>query len=203
MPAMDIKNVDNSGGTNYNDKNNPFKRSLEQFILICSKYKVPAIIFDSAVGNNATANASNQVADIVVCCMRPTKQFVNGTLRFLKGVSSPQSPWGNKDRKVVIVPNVVPQEKLVIDRETYKETYPLHAINTIIDGVEELSKKTKGLYEIDMINEDEFGIPAVTSFMWCEGQLYTKSMLNDNEKLALERYKKLASVIYRLQMEME
>ena len=131
--------------------------------------------------------------------MRPTKQFVNGTLRFLKGVSSSQSPWGNKDRKVVIVPNVVPQEKLVIDNDRY----PSHAINTIIDEVDKLREKNKNLYAIDMIHEDEFGIPAVASFMWCEGQLCTKNMLNDNEKLALERYKKLAAVIYKLQMEME
>ena len=50
-------------------------------------------------------------------------------------------------------------------------------------------------YNLEMLDKNAFGIPAVKSFMWREGQLATQEDLNENEKLALERYKKLAAVI--------
>ncbi len=196
MPAMDIKNVDVNGASNYGDANNPFKPRLQTFIDICKEYEVPAVIFDSAVGNNATANAANQIADIIVCCMRPTTQFVNGTVRYLEALDSDSnSPIGGGRKKIVIVPNVVPQEKIIIDNQRY----PAMAINRILDKLRPILADRDEFddvtYEIGMLDEDEFGIPAVSSFMWREGQIYTQSDRNENEDLALERYKKLARIL--------
>lgn len=200
MPAKDIKNVDINGNSNYGDANNPFKPRLQSFIDICKEYDVPAVIFDSAVGNNATANAANQVANIIVCCMRPTTQFVNGTVRYLESLDSDDnSPLGGGFKKIVVVPNVVPQDSLVIDNQKYPEI----AINRILDKFRPLlagrDESDEITYNIEMLNEDEFGIPAVKSFMWREGQLYTQAELNDeNEAIVLERYKKLAAIIDKL-----
>jgi len=198
MPAKDVKNVDSTGNSNYSDANNPFKPRLKAFIDICKEYNVPAVVFDSAVGNNATANASNQVADIIVCCMRPTTQFVNGTVRFLNCLDTPASPWGGGRKKVVVVPNVVPQERVVIDGLKY----PGVAVDRIIDKISLLSEGRDDFddvtYDTNMLNYDEFGIPAVASFMWREAQLYTMENLSEQENLALSRYRKLAGIINEL-----
>jgi hypothetical protein len=46
-----------------------------------------------------------------------------------------------------------------------------------------------------MLDKREFGIPVVDRFMWCEDILYTRDDLDENEAIALSRYKKLAGVI--------
>lgn len=192
LPAKDVKNVDNNS-SNYNDANNPFQRNLGSFIENCEHFGVPAVILDSAVGNNATANAANQVSNIIVCCMRPTTQFVNGTVRFLETLHSSSSPVKGR-KKIVVVPNVVPQERIVIDGHKYPDL----AIDRIINKFDPLLDKQKPLgisYEVGMMKEDEFGVPAAKSFMWREGQLYTQDTLAEDEKLVLTRYKKLAALI--------
>lgn len=199
MPAKDIKNVDSNGNSNYSDANNPFLPRLRTFIDVCKEYKVPAVIFDSSVGNNATANAANRVSDIVVCCMRPTTQFVNGTIRYLKALDSDEnSPWGGGLKKIVLVPNVVPQEECVIDNQRYPE----RAKNRILDKVQPLlngrDEEDDISYETSMLDYNEFGIPAVKSFMWREGLLYTQENRDENEEIVLERYKKLAGIIANL-----
>lgn len=191
LAAKDVKNVDDQG--NYNDTNNPFVEKLKNFIDVCKYYKVPAVILDAAVGNNATANATNQVSNIVVCCMRPTIQFVNGTVRFLKTLEQGGSFDGRK--KIVVVPNVIPQEEVVVDDKMYPD-YAITRITTqfrtLTNNAPEGSSIT---YNLDMLDKHEFGIPAVKSFMWREGQLATQPELNENETRALNRYKKLAAII--------
>jgi len=192
LPAKDVKNVDDQG--NYNDANNPFVEKLNNFIEFCKYYKVPAVILDSAVGNNAIANATNQVSKVVVCCMRPTIQFVNGTVRFLKTIENGGGSFDGR-KKIVVVPNVIPQETVTVD----DRKYPDYAISRITNQfnmlADNLSEDSKITYRLDMLNTSEFGIPAIPSFMWREGQLATQTELNENEKLALERYRKLAAVI--------
>lgn len=194
LPAKDMKNVDTNGRSNYSDKNNPFRPKLENFIEKCDEFKVPAVIFDSSVGNNGTANVVNQLANIIVCCMRPTTQFVNGTLRYLNSFES----VADGRKKIVLVPNVVPQEKTVIDGQMY----PLRAIERILDKFMPLIQSGDEVfgvsYEDSMLDYKEFGIPAVKNFMWREGQLYTQEYCDENEKVVLERYKKLSNVIGNL-----
>lgn len=191
LAAKDVKNVDDQG--NYSDTNNPFVEKLRNFIDVCKYYKVPAVILDAAVGNNASANATNQVSNTVVCCMRPTIQFVNGTVRFLKSLENGGSFDGRK--KIIAVPNVIPQEEVVVDDKKYPD-YAITRITTQFKMLTANQQEDSDItYILDMLDKNAFGIPAVKSFMWREGQLATQAELNDNEKLALERYKKLAAVI--------
>lgn len=194
LPAKDMKNVNSNGSSNYSDANNPFKPKLQDFIEICKEYDVPAIIFDSSVGNNGTANVVNQLSNIIVCCMRPTTQFVNGTVRYLNSFES----VADGRKKIVLVPNVVPQEETIID----EQRYPMRAIDRILDKFMPLIQNGDDLfgvsYEDGMLDYREFGIPAVKSFMWREGQLYTQRQCDENENLVLERYKKLSNIIGNL-----
>ncbi len=192
MPAKNGRDV--SDGGSYNDAQNPFERRLSRFVDVCALHNVSAVILDSAVGTNTTARAGNCVADILVCTMRPTTQFVNGTVRYLETLDMDDGP--SFCGTVVVVPNVVPVEPLVVDGQMY----PQRAYKRIKDKFRELLDKHKTdddiIYEDGMMmNEKEFGIPAVKSFMWREGQLYTQDVLSDEEAVVLERYKKLAGLI--------
>ena len=191
LAAKDVKNVEDRG--NYNDANNPFEDKLRDFLECCAYYNVAAVIMDAAVGNNATANATNQVSNIVVCCMRPTIQFVNGTVRFLRILETGGSFDGRK--KIIAVPNVIPQEEVEVDGKRY----PDYAVDRITSQFKMLANDVpedmKITYNLEMLDKNEFGIPAVKSFMWREGQLYTQADRNENEEKALQRYKKLAAII--------
>lgn len=193
LAAKDVKNVGELGNYKNSNNNNPFEDRLRDFLDLCKYYKVPAVILDAAVGNNATANATNQVSNIVVCCMRPTIQFVNGTVRFLKALEKGGSFDGRK--KIIAVPNVIPQDEVEVDGKRYPD-YAVDRITSqfkmLTDSLPEDSDIT---YNLEMLDRDAFGIPAVKSFMWREGQLYTMTDRNAGEEKALERYKKLAALI--------
>ncbi len=203
FPAMDGQLIDENTQSNYSDNGNPYAEAFRSFQKLCRGFDVPAIVIDSAVGNNATANISNAAANTIVCCMRPTTQFVNGTYRYLYGlendkfndISIQKKTFRNKD--IIIVPNVIPQTQITINGNFYPNT----AITKIISDFsyfkdDELANR----YHFEMLETDEFGIPAVDKFMWCEDILcrQDEGTLNANEKTALERYNKLASLIYNV-----
>lgn len=194
LPAKDNKNIGKDATNNYAESGGySYMSSMKSFLEVCEDdFDVPAVIFDSSVGNTALANISNQAASIIVCVMRPTTQFVNGTRRYLLGVENDEKMLN--DKHIVLVPNVIPQEEVTINGLRY----PNAAISRIRnDFSDEFGSSLSNTYHFDMLDRDEFGIPAVKRFMWLEDALYTKNKdeLNDNEKVALERYKKLAQII--------
>lgn len=193
LPAKDNRNVNPDAHSNYKDEN--FLIRLQSFVDACSNYGVSTIILDSAVGNQATALIANNLARTIVCCMRPTTQFVEGTARYLQKQDTDDATVTGR-KKCILVPNVVPQGDVIID----DLKYPNYAINRIyqifdkfIDGRDE---EEEWQYNAEMLDRDAFGIPAVPSFMWRESQLYTQEYLDQNEQVALERYRKLARIIH-------
>ncbi len=192
LPAKDNKNIGKDAKNNYAENGSfSYMESLSSFLEVCDDAGIPAVIFDSSVGNTALANISNEAATIIVCVMRPTIQFVNGTRRYLLGVENDEKMFSS-DKHIVVVPNVIPQNDVVINNLHYPDA----AISKIrIDFSTDFEDSIMHNYHLDMLDPDEFGIPAVNRFMWVEDVLYTKRDLNENEKVALQRYKKLARII--------
>ncbi len=193
LPAKDNKNIGKDAKNNYAESGGfSYMESLESFLEVCDEvYDIPAVIFDSSVGNTALANISNEAATIIVCVMRPTIQFVNGTRRYLLGVENDEKMF-SKGKNIVVVPNVIPQNEVVINGLRYPDA----AISKIrIDFSTDFEDSIMHDYHFDMLDPDEFGIPAVNRFMWLEDALYTKKELNENEQIALQRYRKLAALL--------
>ena len=194
LPAKDGLAIDSERGSNYNGSNE--EAAFNTFIDVCEDFDVPLLVIDSAVGNNLTANISNRVSDVILCCMRPTTQFVNGTKRYLESLEGPKDIGLRKN--IIVVPNVVPQDRITLDNAIY----PDYAVSNIKNSFNSLFGGTgrRHRYCLDFLSENAFGIPAVKSFMWREDLLYIKdadSLLPD-EKLAIQRYKALAAKIYEI-----
>ena len=198
LPAKDNKTIIEDSKSNYTDSSsNPFRPKMNDFLYVCEQYGVPMVIFDSSVGNTALANISNEIANVIVCVMRPTTQFVNGTRRYLLGVENGEKMF-EFGKHIVLVPNVIPQEEVVINGLKY----PDGVISKIrIDFSNDFTENSFYNYHFDMLDKEEFGIPAVKRFMWIEDALYTKPSdeLNENEKEALGRYRKLARIISEIE----
>ena len=153
------------------------------------------IVYDTAAGDQVSATATNKASQVIVCCMRPTKQFRTGTFSFLGRVGG---KWilqgGEQIRRVVILPTAVPKENTIIENVEQKK----NAREKIHSQIDRLG------WEIceDFVQEDTFGIPEVERFKWCEDVLYRlnkSGMINAeaDAKTALDRYEKLATTIIR------
>jgi len=195
LPAKDNRNVKSEIRFIYVDDN--FEKHMESFVDACKKCNLPAVIMDSAVGNQVTALVANHLSKLIVCCMRPTIQFVEGTARYLQTQDSDNATVTGY-RNCILVPNVVPQGEVVIDNLKYPSYAIKRFYQIFSDFIEDRDEMEDWQYNTEMLDGDTFGIPAVPSFMWREGQLYTQKVLDDNEKLALECYRKLAGIIAKL-----
>ena len=195
LPAQDGKNIGKDAKNNYSEAGGPsYMESLKSFLRLCDRaYGVPCVIFDSPVGNNALANVSSEAATVIISVMRPTTQFVNGTHRYWRDVENDAKMFSG-DKHIVLVPNVIPQNQTEINGLRYPDA----AISKIRDDFRmDFEDSIMNTYHFDMLDPNEFGIPAVDRFMWIEDSLYIRGeeTLNENEKKALGRYRKLAKVI--------
>lgn len=198
LPAQDNRNVRRNANNNYEDDN--FRIRMKSFVDACKAFNVPAIIMDSAVGNQATALITNGLADVIVCCVRPTTQFVEGTARYLR-IQDSDMPTVTGEKTCIIVPNVVPQEDVTIDGKDYPET----AIDNFFSAMRQFIDPDRDededwQYNSEMMDRAAFGIPAVPSFMWRESQLCSQAKRDENEEKALNQYRKLAKIIYDIKI---
>ena len=182
----------NPGETMGNDSNYDAAQSggVNSFKKMCKDIAC-GVLFDSAVGNQLTANWSNRCANYILCCMRPTKQFREGTNRFFDAYDSKA-----RSKKIIVVPNVVPNEEITIRDESGKERhYPEYAKQKILEDFSDNEMRKHNTYYLDLLQNDKFGIPKVDRFLWQEGVLKNATDLTDLEHIALDRYREITSII--------
>ncbi len=152
----------------------------------CRKNGIKAVVIDSSAGDQFSAVLSTGAADDIVCCMRPTMQFRIGTFNYLHRLSEK-----TQDKRIVLLPTVVPSSDKEIDGEMQREK----AIKNICARVEDLDMR---MVRTDFVTEDCLGINEVERFKWKEGVLYKigqTSELTADEKEATRRYSKLARIL--------
>ncbi len=193
LPAFNGKKIVDGGIGNYDDSNNPMKPRLDQFLECCRRMKVSAVMLDSAVGDNLSAVLSNNVSDIIVCCMRPTRQFRDGTVQYLKRIANSRISNG---KHIIVVPNVIPTQELEIGGLKYPDE-ALYQIGSAFRTFEKDMETgaTTHEYHLEMTKKDCFGVPALPRFMWREEILCNLPSLTPEEELVVSRYRKLAEII--------
>lgn len=164
----------------------------QKFVAECKKVGCCGILFDSAVGDQLTARWSNKFASHIMCCMRPTKQFREGTKRFFESFDD-----SKQGKTVIVIPNVVPTEALTLREDGEARGYPEYAREQIIESFADNIERDENTYVMDMVTGDVFGVPKIDRFMWQEDILdnLAKDELTDCEKVALKQYKKIATLI--------
>ncbi len=175
------------GATNYDGRDNFVKEFLE----VCKEYEVSGVLFDSAVGDQLTAVWSNRLSDVILCCMRPTKQFREGTQRFFDKFDDRIA----RDKQIIVIPNVVPTEGLTLLDGEESHRYPEYAKDAIKKSFEDNVQRNTNHYHMDMMEGELFGVPKIDRFMWQEGVLTTAGHLTETERVALDRYKTIAKLI--------
>lgn len=159
--------------------------SVNTFKKMC-KDVACGVLFDSAVGNQLTANWSNRCAGYIMCCMRPTEQFRDGTERFFDEYDKKAH-----SKKIIVIPNVVPPADLDIGGKHY----PDYAKESIVEKFSDNITRKNNTYYLDLLAGDKFGVPQIDRFMWQEGVLKIAANRTALEEIALERYREIASII--------
>lgn len=150
---------------------------------LCYQLGFKAIIFDSAAGEQFSATLANRISQVIVSCLKPTKQSRLGTKRFLERLEPMMFDEDTDEqvRRLIILPTSVPLKETSIKDKT------LALIQDVIEDLE---------YEVNkvFVSEDTFGIPEIERFKWEEEILYNLN-LNEEEKEAIKQFKTLAQVI--------
>ena len=175
-------------GTNYDNSVPP---QLDTFLSECEEHDICCVLFDSAVGDQPTAKWSNHYADKILCCLRPTEQFREGTSRFFDTFDEKSG----RHKSIIVIPNVVPTDPLIIQEEEGEMQYPSHAKDEIIKAFKPKIERGLNNYDMSMLEGDCFGVPKIDRFMWHESVLRTASDLKDSEREALQSYKKIVDII--------
>jgi len=189
----------------------------------CEECGATAFFFDTPSGTQPLANRSVWESDIVVCCMRPTSQFRDGTRRQLIDYINTDIKRRIK-RKYILTPTAVCMDENQIFGTGEDDVYPQKAkkdIKTEFDPESmegEIKQAFKDNVILDMLkptpdgikqkcysekdsgdNESVFGIPEVKRFKWfekCLGILPEGELL-PNDMMAINRYEYLAHVILK------
>lgn len=185
LPAEPGAAVGQDGNMNLNNLN---AGQVERIIDTCERHDCAAVIFDSSAGDQETATVSNRKADVIVCCMRPTIQFQEGTLDYFRRMNRVV-----RNRDVILLPNAVSRTEVAVDGKMF----PISAKLRIADAFTEIFPDTGNTIHLDMLRGDRFGIPLVQRFQWQEAILRTlpEDRLAEDEKEALQMYEEVASLI--------
>ena len=186
----------------------------------CKQCGAKALFFDTPSGTQDLARLSIQQSDIIVCCMRPTYQFLEGTIgQLISFIEGDQEKDGK--RKYILTPTVIcvdsGQEFFSGGQKRYYPQQAKDDIKTVFDtegeamtGKSDSFKQTfKDSVILDMLEptpKDDikvFGIPEIKRFKWfetCLG-LLSEDELSDNDRMAVRRYEYLAQTILKYKKE--
>lgn len=184
--------------------------------LACKACGVKALFFDTPSGTQFLARMSVQQSDVVVCCMRPTRQFRLGTFDQLeKYLRYDKAMEKGSRRKYILTPTAIcvdPGQKIDSEdypRKAHRDITSLFSADGIKDSeLAEIFKKnvildmltlTRQTDDLEYSVPEIFGIPEVKRFKWFEQCLGTLSEAerSGNDNMALKRYNLLAQTIKR------
>jgi len=190
----------------------------------CKACGAKGLFFDTPSGTQFLARKSVQESEIIVCCMRPTNQFREGTrqqlINFIK-TDIDKNKVGR--RKYILTPTAVcvdanqrfleggeerlypskAKEDIRIEFGTDSmreddEVKKAFGDNVILDMLEPTPGTMKKFTESED-GDTVFGIPEIKRFKWfeaCLGRL-SENELSANDKMAINRYEYLAQTILK------
>lgn len=174
---VSVEQINNS----YYINGNPF----EEIKVLCEEFDCCGMIFDCPTGSQMTAEISLRLSNKLVTVMRITLQFRQGTYAFLARFDESKA-----NKEIIIVPNAVPRDKIVLDDVPYN----YDAVkDEIIQNISDVVRNNR--LNFGMLQNGKFGVPEVVRFKFREDVLYNMSKLAPDEQEALDMYRAFADVV--------
>lgn len=161
---------------------------MEYLLLICSQNGIGTILIDSAAGRQDTAQMCHQISQVIICCCRMSKQFLEGTSRHLIRFMQECTEGQRFSPGIGLLPLAVPirNSQTAIDMYNMRKS-ELGYLKTNLHNCQ-AKPNVKLLTEIGEIN----------SFKFLESILCSNDKLENDEKIAIESYKQVAEEIAQL-----
>jgi len=199
-----------------NENGTQMIKNFKNIAKACKRCGAKALFFDTPSGTQDLARQSIQYSDIIVCCMRPTNQFREGTIgQLTEFIINDRNE--SSSRKYILTPTAIcvdPGQKFTLGGQ--KEDYPQKSKedikmafsknemqnNVFLDMLDPTPNDSK-IYSKSEDNDTVFGIPEVKRFKWFENCLgiLEEDELSENDKMAINRYEYLARTILKYSKE--
>lgn len=156
------------------------------------------IVFDTPSGTQDMATFALDMSDTIVCCMRPSVQFELGTrLCFSKLIDG----WtqDRNGKSIIFCPSAVPYKRITIDSREYPEYYLKNVFANFREELDVKAYDSRGIIKLiwGMQEGEVPGIPEVDRFKWQECCLAKIPSDKEDERLAKDKYQKLAKLVTR------
>ncbi len=168
-----------------------------------------AIIFDAPSGTQVNANTSVSSSDVIVCCMRPSYQFRETTLKYL-ALEVEKEAETDDQKRFILTMTAVPVKDISIDGRFQISA----AHQDVMDKVYTMNRnawlknparaQNNPIIDTSMIEDrSNLGIREIDRFKWNEKvNLYSirkegKETLSEHEEKALAKYEALAENIVK------
>lgn len=179
-------------------------------------YECSGVIYDCPAGTQELATWSLEASENIICCLRPTFQFRRGTADSIKNFIENYNSLLKK--QIIICPNAVSNTSKIFYNNKFPEKIrdflEVDVVSKVKQVVEELKNNNFDVFTIrdemlynspselicecrpeNLRNIDLIGIPEVERFKWFEDCIGNIKCENNDEILAIERYKLLVSLI--------
>ncbi len=148
-------------------RNDTVIAQIDNLIEECTKKNYAAIVFDSGAGTQSTAHACHLTSDVIVYCMRPSSQFIDGTRNNIREYkadleqSKAEKKANEASKNIIILPTAVPRATELISLATdsfekIKNIVKDHP--TLIDGY--FCDPQKALCEVELFKFKEYVLGA-------------------------------------------
>ncbi|MBE6659820.1 MAG: hypothetical protein E7605_00255 [Ruminococcaceae bacterium] len=181
--------------------------NFRRLIDTCEDYGYCAIVFDSGAGVQSSAEALHEVSDVLVYCMRPTKQFRSGTeaqlsvhsdfLEKKKINGETRKAAGDKYKPIVLLPTAVPMYAEPDDNSDYLCVKR----NAAIEAIAGLARRFGNIVNDTFCSKDSV-LNEVELFKWEERILLSEEQIGGvaDQLRAFRVYGKLAEKICELSL---
>lgn len=184
--------VDPRGEYFYNRNSAKEASIMRLFLDFCEKEKhIHTVICDSPCGRQTVAEILRENTDILICCLRMTKQFRRGTKSFISEINTDEDA-GLFD--LVILPVAVPEDDP--DRKR-------RALDSFRMDIEDIFRSEPGYLSKEKVHLDMLeygGINEVMSFKWEERILVAdnREAYPGNEQDAIDAYGELGNLVIKI-----
>jgi hypothetical protein len=168
--------------------------ALDELRYLCDDHGYSAIVFDSGAGTQSSADAFHRFSDLIIYCMRPTKQFRQGTVSHLVNYQKTleeikaSRELGEDKKLIILLPTAVPNNA----NTAHKAESAFRDIRTSIINI------FPQLIDASFCSIDT-ALNEVESFKW-EERILTEETIKENpdEIKAYGVYKALAKKIVEI-----
>ena len=168
--------------------------AIDYLVDTVSDFGYRAVVFDSSAGSQSTAHALHSASDVLVYCMRPTRQFISGTRTQLFNYAPLMD-----GKRVIVLPTAVSLNQRIacLREDSFQGIQSAIKHSKFVDGY--FCEYDKALCEVELFKWHEQILGAIDCHEMSDAarkisdQYASELTMDDDAKRAYNTYRELAA----------